>query len=50
MRADFAAVVANRFNVLDDVRVPDTWSRVLDRMPATTDVQARAGASGRMRM
>ena len=37
MPDDFDAVVADRFTVLDDVPVPDTWSRVqfkvLDRMP-----------------
>ena len=37
MRDDFDSVVADRFKVLDDVPVPDTWSRVqfkvLDRMP-----------------
>jgi hypothetical protein len=34
MRDDFDPVVADRFKVLDDVPVPDTWSRVLDRLPA----------------
>ena len=37
MPDDFDSVVADRFTVLDDVPVPDTWSRVqfkvLDRMP-----------------
>ena len=37
MRDDFDSVVADRFKVLDDVPVPDTWSRVqskvLDHMP-----------------
>ena len=37
MREDFDSVVADRFKVLDDVPVPDTWSRVqfkvLDHMP-----------------
>ena len=37
MPDDFDSVVADRFKVLDDVPVPDTWSRVqfkvLDRMP-----------------
>jgi hypothetical protein len=33
MRDDFDSVVADRFKVLDDVLVPDTWSRVLDRVP-----------------
>src|SRR3954470_16241270 len=28
MREDFDAVVADRFTLLDDVPVPDTWSRV----------------------
>ena len=28
MRDDFDSVVADRFKVLDDVPVPDTWSRV----------------------
>ena len=28
MRDDFDAVVAERFTVLDDVPVPDTWSLV----------------------
>ena len=27
MRDDFDAAVAERFKVLDDVPVPDTWSR-----------------------
>ncbi len=33
MRDDFDSVVADHFKVLDDVPVPDTWSRVLDRVP-----------------
>ncbi len=37
MRDDFDSVVADRFKVLDQVPVPDTWSRVqlkvLDHMP-----------------
>ena len=33
MRDDFDVVVAERFKVLDDVPVPDTWSRVLDGVP-----------------
>jgi hypothetical protein len=37
MRDDFDSVVADRFKVLDDVSVPDTWARVrvkvLDQMP-----------------
>ena len=37
MRDDFDSVVADRFKALDDVPVPDTWSRVqskvLDHMP-----------------
>jgi hypothetical protein len=33
MRDDFDSVVADRFKVLDDVPVPDTWSRVVDLMP-----------------
>jgi hypothetical protein len=37
MRDDFDSVVADRFQVLDEVPVPDTWSRVqfkvLDHMP-----------------
>ena len=36
MRDDFDAVVADRFTLLDDVPVPDTWSRVLDRGPRST--------------
>ena len=28
MRDDFDDVVADRFKLLDDVPVPDTWSRV----------------------
>ena len=32
MRDDFDSVVADRFKVLDDVPVPDTWSRVLERV------------------
>ena len=28
MRDDFDSVVADRFKVLDEVPVPDTWSRV----------------------
>ena len=33
MRDDFDSVVADRFKVLDDVPVPETWGRVLDRVP-----------------
>lgn len=33
MRDDFDSVVADRFKVLDDVPVPDTWSRVVDLVP-----------------
>ena len=41
MRDDFDSVVADRFKVLDDVPVPDTWSRVqlrlLDPAPVRFD-------------
>ena len=45
MRDDFDPVVADRFKVLDDVAVPDTWSRVqskvLNHMPVQfTEEQA----------
>ncbi|MGI9028837.1 MAG: hypothetical protein ACR2HP_02475 [Ilumatobacteraceae bacterium] len=33
MRDDFDPVLADRFTVLDQVPVPDTWSRVLDQTP-----------------
>jgi hypothetical protein len=33
MRDEFDSVVADRFKVLDQVSVPDTWSRVLDQVP-----------------
>ena len=32
MRDDFESVVAGRFTVLDDVAVPDIWSRVQDKL------------------
>ena len=39
MRDDFDPVVADRFKVLDQVPVPDTWSRVLDHV-AVSDMSA----------
>ena len=36
MRDDFDSVVADRFKVLDDVPVPDTWSRCSTACPSGT--------------
>ena len=41
MRDDFDTLVADRCKILDDVPVPDTWSRVLDRVPVR-DAPSRA--------
>ena len=40
MRDDFDSVVADRFEVVDDVPVPHTWSRVLSKLhdPAPTSI------------
>ena len=39
MRDDLDSVVADRFTVLDDVPVPDTWSRVQFKLLDPTPVQ-----------
>jgi hypothetical protein len=46
MRDDFDPVVADRFKVLDDVRVPDTWSRVQLKIHEHQSVQAEGDATG----
>src|SRR6188472_325245 len=39
MRDDFDSLVADRFTVLDDVPVPDTWSRVQFKLLDPTPVE-----------
>jgi hypothetical protein len=45
MRDDFDPVVADRFNVLDDVPVPDTWSRVQSKVRNRVPVQLKEGVT-----
>ena len=45
MRDDFDSVVADRFMVLDDVPVPDTWSRVQFKLLDPTPVAVHRGGS-----